>query len=79
MDWIAEHWEVIVAIVTAAYGVWQKLAKGKTNKVVEALVQSIERADAADVKALAKDKSARAGVGPLLAKIVTKLTEGEKR
>ena len=78
MEWIAANWEGIVAVAGIVAAVLKTLGKMKYAKVIEALVCAIETADAKDVKALAQNASFKNGTNVVLAKLVTKLTEGEK-
>ena len=75
MEWIAEHWEIIAAVAGVAVAVLKAFGQAKYAKVVADLVLAIEKANAADVKALAQSSSVKSGTAPLLAKIVRALTE----
>jgi hypothetical protein len=77
MDWIAEHWAIITTIAGIVVALLNAYGKQKYAKVVGDLVNSIEKANASDVKALAQSASVKSGTAPLLAKIVKALTEGD--
>ena len=76
MEWLTV--ELVVAVLGVVGTVLGLLGKAKYAKVIEALVCAIETADARDVKALAQSASFKNGTNVVLAKLVTKLTEGEK-
>ena len=78
MAWITENWAIITTLASVAIALLNAWGKSRYAKVIEALVVSIETADAKDVKALAQNASFKNGTNVVLAKLVTKLTEGEK-
>jgi len=71
-----EHWEMVAAAGALIVAVLKAFGQARYARVVADLVTSIERANAADVKALAQSASVKSGTAPLLAKIVKALTEG---
>ena len=76
MEWIAENWELIAAVAGVIVAVLNMLGKAKYAKVVADLVGAIEKANAADVKALAQSASVKSKTDVLLAKVVKQLTGG---
>jgi len=76
MEWIAEHWEIIAAVAGVAVAVLKAFGQAKYAKVVADLVLAIEKANAADVKALAQSASFKSGTDKVLAKVVKQLTGG---
>ena len=78
MAWITENWAIITTVAGVVIAILKTLGQMKYAKVIEALVCAIETADARDVKALAQSASFKNGTNVVLAKLVTKLTEGEK-
>ena len=76
MEWIQSNWELIAAVAGVAVAVLKAFGQAKYAKVVADLVLAIEKANAADVKAMAQSASVKSGTDALLAKVVTKLTGG---
>ena len=74
MEWLSV--ELVVAVLGILGTILGLLGKAKYARVVADLVTSIEKANAADVKALAQSASVKSKTDVLLAKVVKKLTEG---
>ena len=75
MEWIWDHWSIFTTLAAIASTVLGYYGKAKWGKVVTDLVNSIERANASDVKAMAQSASVKSGTDKTLAKVVKKLTE----
>ena len=74
MEWL--NVELVVAVLGVVGTILGLLGKAKYARVVADLVNSIEKANASDVKALAQSASFKSGTDKVLAKVVKKLTEG---
>ena len=74
MEWLSV--ELVVAVLGILGTILGLLGKAKYARVVTDLVTSIEKANAADVKALAQSASVKSKTDVLLAKVVKQLTGG---